>query len=151
VIFSKPVRRTRGGRFAVSLSPDERTVLRRLPADLKAMLAEPDDPSLRRLFPAAYQDDADKEQEFRRLMQSDLVEHHAAALDILSETAEASELSEEEALAWLSALNQLRLVLGTRLDVREDDDPGEGRSPEHQLYFYLGYLQEQVVAALGAG
>jgi len=69
VIFSKPVRRTRGGRFAVSLSPDERTVLRRLPADLKAMLAEPDDPSLRRLFPAAYQDDADKEQEFRRLMQ----------------------------------------------------------------------------------
>ena len=147
-MFSRPVRRTRGGRFAINLSADERAILRQLPADLKVMLAEPDDPGLRRLFPPAYRDDDEKQEEFRRLMQSDLVEHHAAALDVMSRTADAKELSEEEALAWLSSLNQLRLVLGTRLDVSESDDLERAASPEHQLYYYLGYLQEHVVGAL---
>lgn len=146
--FSRPVRRTRQGRISVNLPAGERQVLRRLPADLKEMFSQPDDPGLRRLFPPAYSDDQEAAEEYRRLMQADLIERHAAALDTLARTADASELSEEEATAWLSALNQLRLVLGTRLDVSEDDDPREMRSPEHQLYLYLGYLQEHVVEAL---
>ncbi|MGH9077036.1 MAG: DUF2017 family protein [Acidimicrobiales bacterium] len=143
-----PVRRNRRGRFVLTLSDGERAVLAQLPADLKALLADPDDPSLRRLFPAAYGDDAERSEEFRRLMQADLVERHAAALDVMAGTARATELSEDEAGAWLSALNQLRLVLGTRLDVSEDDDPARATTPERQMYYYLGYLQESVVDAL---
>jgi hypothetical protein len=124
-------------------------MLRQLPAELKALLAEPDDPGLRRLFPPAYSDDDEASAEYRRLMQSDLLEHHAAALDTLERTSDATELSPDEAQAWLSALNQLRLVLGTRLDVSEDDDPTTMESPEQQIYYYLGYLQEHVVDALG--
>lgn len=147
--FSRPLRRTRQGRYALNLSPGERAMLRQLPAELKALLAEPDDPGLRRLFPPAYTDDKEAEAEYRRLMQSDLLERHTAALDTLERTAEAAELSPDEVMAWLSALNQLRLVLGTRLDVSEDGDPDQMSSPEHNVYYYLGYLQENVVEALG--
>ena len=55
--------------------------------------------------------------------------------------------------AWLTALNDLRLVLGTRLEVSEDsllgdlpeDDP---RAPDLALYAYLSWLQEQVIEAM---
>lgn len=144
----RPLRRNRQGRFVLNLSPGERSLLRQLPAELKVLLAEPDDPGLRRLFPPAYSDDDEASAEYRRLMQSDLLEHHAAALDTLERTSDATELSAGEALAWLSALNQLRLVLGTRLDVSEDDDPNLLESHEQQIYYYLGYLQEHVVDAL---
>jgi hypothetical protein len=146
--FARPVRRNRSGRITVNLSADERRVLGRLPDDLKAMFANPDDPALRRLFPPAYANDEQATAEYRRLMQSDLVERHGAALDVLTSTAGATELTEEEATAWMQALNQLRLVLGTRLDIDEDANPRDLQSPEHRLYFYLGYLQEQVVQAL---
>ena len=61
----------------------------------------------------------------------------------------------EEAQAWLTALNDLRLVLGTRLDVSDEslledlaeDDP---RAPELALYAYLSWLQEQLVEALSS-
>lgn len=150
MIFSRPVRRNRQGRFSVHLSDGERALLRQLPAELKAVLTTEEaigDPALRRLFPPAYENDEAKAEEYRRLMQADLVERHAAALDTLERTAGADDLSEDETVAWMNALNQLRLVLGTRLDVTEDDDP-RAADPEHQLYYYLGYLQEHVVRAL---
>jgi Domain of unknown function (DUF2017) len=114
------------------------------------MLANPDDPLLRRLFPPAYTDDDQASAEYRRLMTEDLVERHQASLDILERTAGATELSEEEVTAWMGALNQLRLVLGTSLDVSEEDDPAALTSPQHQLYYFLGALQELVVDALSS-
>jgi hypothetical protein len=58
--------------------------------------------------------------------------------------------------AWLRALNDLRLVLGTRLDVTEDTflEPVDRRDPDAQalaVYAYLGWLQEQVVEATQVG
>ncbi len=51
-----------------------------------------------------------------------------------------------------SALNDIRLVIGTKLDVSEDpsfeisdDDPD---APAFAIYAYLGWLLEQVVDAL---
>jgi hypothetical protein len=46
-------------------------------------------------------------------------------------------------------------VLGTRLDVTEDDygrelDESDPRMPAFALYGYLGYLQESVVEALSS-
>ena len=62
-------------------------------------------------------------------------------------------LTAEEADAWLRGLNDLRLVLGTRLDVTEETDfeleldSGE-RGRELAVYGYLTWLQEQFVEAL---
>ncbi len=149
MFLNRVVRRTRHGRYQINLGPDERTMLRTLPADLRERLADPDDPGLRRLFPPAYGSDEQRAAEYRRLMQDDLVERHRQSLDVLEATADATDLSEEDMLAWLNALNQIRLVLGTRLDVSEEDDPGaDPRSPEEAVYHFLGALQELVVEAL---
>ncbi len=151
MLFSRPpVRRDRRGRYQVNLSAPERQLLALLPGQLAELLAEPDDPALRRLFPPAYSEptDAEHEDEYRRLMQEDLLERHRAALDTLARTADATQLSEEELLAWLHSLNSLRLVLGTRLDVTEDDDPADTSTPERQVYLLLGWLEESVVEAL---
>lgn len=146
----RPVRRTRQGRYQLHLSPAERELLRLLPEQLATLLSDPTDPSLVRLFPPAYHDpgDAEREEEYRRLMVEDLVERQREALSVLASTAEADELSEEQLSAWMRSLNSLRLVLGTRLDVSEDDDPAAATTPEQQVYLFLGYLEEHVVEAL---
>ena len=145
---------TGDGSFALRLSEEERALLRVLPVELRSLLeARPDDPGLRRLFPPAYDDEQD-EAAYRELMGSELLDGRRRALDVLAETAKAERLTGEQAQAWLTALNDLRLVLGTRLDVSDEsllqvaeDDP---RAPELALYAYLSWLQEQLVEALSS-
>jgi hypothetical protein len=150
-MFSRrPIRRTRRGRYALTLGADERELLRVLPGQMKAVLTDIDDPGLRRLFPPAYSSPEHREQadEYRRLMTDDLIQRHREALDVLERTAGADELSAEEVEGWMRSLNSLRLVLGTRLGVTEDDDVTTQMSNEYALYYFLGYLQECAVAAL---
>ncbi len=131
--FRKTIHRTREGHFELRLSREERRLLRELPAELRSLLeGDSDDPSLRRLFPPAYDGDASAEAEYRQLMHGELLGRHREAR--------------------LGALNDLRLVLGTRLGVAEElyeeeinpDDPG---SAELGIYLYLTWLQEQLVEA----
>jgi hypothetical protein len=146
------IRRTREGDFDVRLSPQERRLLRELPAQLRALLDQSaDDPSLRRLFPPAYDADAAADAEYRELMHGELLARHRDALTVLEQTADRERLDEDQVDAWLAALNDLRLVLGTRLGVteemyEEEIDDDSGRS-ELGVYLYLTWLQEQFVAA----
>ncbi|MBV9933621.1 MAG: DUF2017 family protein [Actinobacteria bacterium] len=149
------IKRTRKGDFQLRLPLEERDLLRSLPGQLRELLGT-DDPSLHRLFPPAYKDDAEHEDEYRRLMGGDLEDRHRQALTVMEETIDAERLDEDQLTGWLGALNQLRLVLGTRLDVTEDMyeremDPDDPRAPAFALYGYLGWLQEQAVAALSGG
>ncbi|HEY2939672.1 MAG TPA: DUF2017 family protein [Gaiellaceae bacterium] len=149
------IERTAEGDFRLSLPQPERELLRHLRAELEQLLdAAPEDPSLRRLFPPAYDDEAD-ETEYRRLMRDELLGGRRRALRVLEETAGHDRLSADEAQAWLTALNDLRLVLGTRLEVSEETlldglDPDDPRAPELALYAYLSWLQEQLVEAIGS-
>src|SRR5919201_1851514 len=119
-VFRQAIRRTRDGDFELRLSSEERELLRRLPVQLSSLLEEaPADPSLRRLFPPAYDGDADAEAEYRHLMHGELLGKHREALVVLQETTDRDRLRSDEAHAWLTALNDLRLVLGTRLGVTE--------------------------------
>jgi hypothetical protein len=149
------VRRVGPDEFELRLPDEERSVLRSLPAQLRALLEDPspgDDPARGRLFPPAYWDDPERDSEFQRLMHDDLVASKLAAAEIVESTVDSNRLSGDELVAWMGALNDLRLVLGTRLDVTEDpaDAPAEDapEAPAYALYSYLGWLQEQVVAAL---
>jgi hypothetical protein len=150
VIDRRRVRRTRAGSYQLRLPAEERDLLRALPGHMREML-ESDDPSLRRLFPPAYVDDPEREADYRSLMRGDLLDRRQAALATVEQTIDATVLDEEQLTGWLAALNDLRLVIGTRLEVSEDmeepddDDPS---APAYALYHYLGWLQEQVVAAL---
>ena len=153
-MFSQqPIERTRNGDFRLRLSDAERQLLRELPAQLLALLtADPEDPSLRRLRPTAYEDDLEAEDEFRRLMDGELLENRREALLVLVDTAARDRLTAEELDAWLRALTDLRLAVGTRLDVTEDTyareiDPRDPQAYELSVFAYLSWLQEAAVEA----
>jgi hypothetical protein len=152
-MFERPVEPDRDGGFRLRLSDGERELLRTLPGELRALLgSERNDPGLRRLFPPAYERDEEGEAEYRRLMADELLEGRRAALRLVEETADRDRLTAEELDGWLRALNDLRLVLGTRLDVTEETyeveiDPAHPQAYELSVYAYLTWLQEQLVEA----
>ena len=172
-------RRRRGG-VTLTVPVEEAPVLRGLleqlaelvapeePADpdpLAAMVgigtstSVPDDPVLARLFPAAYGDDTEAAAEFRRYTETSLrqrkLDNVRAALASLDEPGRERPLDEATTMAWLGALNDLRLALGTRLDVHEDwtaqyaalppDDPARAAL---ELYDWLSWLEESLVRCL---
>jgi hypothetical protein len=143
------------GGYILNLPPEERALLRSLPAQFRAVL-QTDDPNLRRIFPPAYTDDDDANDEFQRLMREELLEGKLVALAIVEETAGADHLTGEQLEGWLGALESLRLFLGTQLDVTDETyamelDPDDPSAPALALYSYLSWLQEQAVEALSSG
>ncbi|HET7067176.1 MAG TPA: DUF2017 domain-containing protein [Nocardioides sp.] len=130
----------------------------------------PDDPVLARLFPTAYADDEEAAAEFRRFTEGTLRDGKAGGAATVIDTLEEAglppqldeqklvidvELDEPTALVWLKSFTDLRLALGTRLDVEQDDEafwqalPDEDpRSQAHDIYEWIGALQETLVDAL---
>ena len=125
-------------------------MLRGLAPQFVELLDDPSQPVLERLFPPAYSspEHIEQQDEYRRLMQEDLVDRHREELELLASTAGAETLTEEQLLAWTRALNSLRLVLGTYLDVSEDDDRDAPESPEEAMYQWLTYILGEAIEAL---
>ena len=93
--------RAAGGGVELRLGNEERALLMGLAAELRALLdGAPDDPSLRRLFPPAYDDEAD-ERGYRELTGDSLLDGRREALELLSRTADRQQLTAQEADAWL--------------------------------------------------
>jgi hypothetical protein len=138
--------------------------------------SRPTDPVVLRLFPDAYRDDTEAADEFRRFTERGLREAKAgAAAAVLASLAAAGpvesdepadagqekiqlSLDPDEADAWLRTLTDLRLALGTRLGVEEGDDErwktlpdDDPRRQVHDVYDWLGWVQETLVRALSAG
>jgi hypothetical protein len=153
VFVPPPIERTPDGDYRLQLSESERDLLASLPAELAARIdADTADPDLRRLFPPAYDKDEESEDEYRRLMREELLSGRREALQVLAETAQSERLTGEQLDAWLRALTDLRLALGTRLDVTEETydqeiDPKHPQAFELAVFAYLSWLQEQAVAA----
>jgi len=153
-----PVRRGRRGDFELHLSSNERSVLGELPQQLRSLLEHEDpttDPAMARLYPPAYDDDPIRNLEYERLAGDDLTSQRLASIARMEATLDADRLSEDDVLAWLGVLNDLRLVLGTRLEVTEetteDDFPsGDPRAEAFGLYVYLTWLVDAIVSALSA-
>ncbi|MGY0486275.1 DUF2017 domain-containing protein [Streptomyces sp. WG-D5] len=139
----------------------------------------PSDAVLRRLFPDAYggpaADDGDVESadearvhsaEFRRFTENDLragKREDALAvirsLDTLGPAGDGGavlKLSQGESVQWMRALNDLRLAIGTRLDITDEEDTDllyrlpddDARKPMVMAYLWLGGLQETLVETL---
>ena len=153
MIFDRDrVKRRGAGRYEVKLRPSERVLMGDLVVQLREqLLASTDDPSVRRLFPPAYPDDPERDAGYQVLTRDELLEHRLAALDTVEGSLDGDELDDAGLTGWMSTLNSLRLVLGTRLDVDEelpalaDDDP---MAPAYAVYEYLGWLLSQVVDVL---
>lgn len=129
---------------------------------IEGSASPPQDPALARLFPDAYPDDVEASADFRRFTERSLRELKVAnaetALDTLRRSGEKVTLSAAEATAWLGTLTDIRLALGSRLEITEDsleelaglpdDDP---RSASFHVYDWLTFLQESLVQALLPG
>jgi hypothetical protein len=125
-------------------------LLKSLPRQAES-LVDHEEPSATRLFPVAYPGDEAAQSDYRDLMGAQLVERHRHVLDALASTVDAETLDLEQLQEWLAAVEVLRLLLGTQLDVSEDmvdvdrDDP---RSTQFGVYQYLSMLQSEIVDAL---
>ncbi|MBO1337734.1 DUF2017 domain-containing protein [Streptomyces sp. VRA16 Mangrove soil] len=138
----------------------------------------PADPVLRRLFPDAYggpgapDDEASQAEldahssEFRRFTENDLragkredalaVVRSLDALTSADSGGAVLKLTPPESVQWMRALNDLRLAIGTRLDITDEEDtdllyrlPDEDpRKPMVMAYLWLGGLQETLVETL---
>jgi hypothetical protein len=165
--LSPTIKRIGRDRFRVRLGAEEVAILRGLPDQLRSVLAQGEaDPVLERLFPPAYlePEDAERDTDYRRLVHDDLLKEKLANLEVVTSTlARGStsvrrwsvDLSQDEAMAWLGVLNDLRLALGVRLGITEDFDgevdESDPRAPGLHLLSYLGWLEEHLVEALASG
>lgn len=138
------------GGYRLQLRRVERDLLQRLPAQALALIDE-EHPSTVALFPTAYPDDPEAEAEFRRSVGPELLQGRRQALQTLVATADRAMLGEGELEGWLQALEVLRLVLGSQLQVHQDmaePPPGDPRAPVFAVYQYLSALQDEAVQVL---
>ncbi|CAN5888976.1 DUF2017 domain-containing protein [soil metagenome] len=141
-----------------------------------APLPRPDDPVLARLLPDAYRDDEAEASDFRRYTEPGLRDQKASnAAAVIASLSEAGadldvagpaggaaggagvdvELDADGVDAWLRCLTDVRLALGTRLEVAEDDEARWEQLPDedpakamHDVYDWLGFVQETLLRAL---
>jgi Domain of unknown function (DUF2017) len=155
--FIPPIERVGDG-FVFNIGDDERQLVARLLTELSQLLmGESDDPRLIRIFPPAYHlaDDADADAEYQRLMREDLVASRLSGIATVNLSLQSpGPVDEETMTSFVQAINGLRLVLGTMLDVVEDHDPDDIDEDdplvsEHHLYNFLSWLLDWAVQALG--
>jgi uncharacterized protein DUF2017 len=136
--------------------------------DFSGPTTVPDDPVLARLFPTAYRDDEEAAGDFRRFTEGTLRDGKAAAASSIIDTLEEAglpaepedglfidvELDRPSALTWMRSLTDMRLAIATRLGVEEGDDEvwaslpdDDPRAQVHDIYDWLGFLQETLVQA----
>ena len=136
---------------------EEGDLIRRLLCEMQSLLVGPsDNPALVRVFPAAYHlpEHAEHDAEYQRLMREELVASRLVGIDTVTAALAAKPpLDEAQVSALMQGLNGLRLVLGTVLDLSEDDDPDDiadddPRAGEHQLYSFLSWLLEWTVRTM---
>ena len=155
--------------------------LARLEAEtMRARTEEPRDSATKRLFPPASEND-EEAGEYRRLTQANLAESHIANLSALRASLEAAGdiggegphdeivIERADALAWLKALNLIRLVLADRMGIENDGDfealqllcsndleeveaePGvAGMEFLATLYEFTSWLQATLIGALNS-
>jgi len=165
-------------RLVASFDEQEAVVLRGLVGEVQQMLAgrtadnpadelaaltgirtgpstRPDDRVLARLLPDFTTEDADLAAGLRSLHEPELIEAKTAAATLVLDTLPAGggrvELQPDQGDVWLTALNDVRLALGTALDVSEDmpeqlpsDDP---RASHLGVYHWLTFVQDGLVQA----
>lgn len=148
------------GTVRVRLSDDDRQVMEWLLPQLRSSLVggvtvegEVPEP-LRRLFPTAHPEDPEAESDYQRLMRDQLLAGRLDALDAVEATLSAEQLGDEQVDQWMGVVNDLRLTIGTVLDVSEDDDveidPDDPDAAARFAYDYLtGMLAELVDARMG--
>ena len=160
----KPFRLARGGDVVARMEPAEVGIVSLLLDQLEQLLdADADDvggdPVMARLLPDGHRGDPELAADYRDLTEASLRSGKADDLATVRATlpVEGGEvrLDADQAAAWLRTSNDLRLALGTRLEISEDTEPPEEITGEEDqqlaVYYWLTALQGSLVDALVAG
>ena len=155
--------RARGADVVARLDPAEATVVGLLLDQLEQLLAADaedvgDDPVLARLLPEGHRADPEIAADYREMTESALRGGKADDLAVVRATLPADggevRLDADQAASWLRSTNDLRLALGTRLDIGEDTEPPEEITGEEDqqlaVYYWLTAMQGSLVDALVA-
>jgi hypothetical protein len=158
----KPFRR-KGEDVVARLDRAEVQILGLLLDQLEQLLAADDDlasdPVLARLLPEGHRGDPELAADYRELTQETLRGGKADDLATVRATLPTGggelRLDGDQAGAWLRTSNDLRLALGTRLEITEDTEPPEDPSSDEgqqlAVYYWLTGLQGSLIDALAAG
>ncbi len=172
----------RFGRYTAVFEPAEATLISDLVDQVRQMLAgrraeastdplaqvtgmvmapasAPADPALARLLPDFHASDAEFAAGMRMLHEPDLIALKDASavkmLDSLPRGGGTVHLDADDAQAWVATLNDVRLALGIRLEITDDDyEPAADADPEGMemaifaAYRWLSAVQDSLVTAL---
>jgi hypothetical protein len=152
------VEQSGGDAVRLRLDREEAEVLRKLVDEMLTLLheEESDDPVTKRLFPDAY-DSPDDAAAYRELVSNQLRASKISSLkavrnDLADDEIDVT-LSGEAAGAWLTAITDLRLALGTRLEMTEEKmaqeiDPQDPHASSYAILHWLGWIQESMLHAM---
>jgi hypothetical protein len=124
----------------------------------------PDDPVLSRLLPEFHRPDPDAPSDrrvdlngaLRSLHEPEIIDAKLAAGAIVLQTVPEQGgrivLTPEQADAWLASLNDVRLTLGTLLEIDDDTperfEPADPRAPRLDVYHWLTWMQDSLLQAM---
>ncbi|MCZ2828694.1 DUF2017 family protein [Modestobacter sp. VKM Ac-2986] len=159
----RPFRR-KGDVLVAKLVAAEVDIVSLLLDQLEQLLAaDPDDtggdPVVERLLPPGHVGDPEMAADYRDLTEAGLRSGKADDLAMVRATLpfEGGEvrLDADQARAWLRTTNDLRLALGTRLEITAEteppDDPAGEEGSQLAVYYWLTAVQGSLIDALVAG
>jgi hypothetical protein len=147
----------------MQLEDFEVDLLETLRTALKSALetGDPQDPVVRRLFPATVTGDDEADVDLRGMIHEDLLRDRLVGLEALLDILERAkgrgravrvELVDEEPLLVLGVLNDLRLAIGAQVGIeqldREQVDPKGPTAYRLAVMDHLAWLQEQLLRVL---
>ncbi|HEX6287120.1 MAG TPA: DUF2017 family protein [Acidimicrobiia bacterium] len=139
------------GKIEVRLSSEERLFLGDVLPLLAGIGARGSDPAADRLQVPVYLDDPEANEEWWRLMGSDLDAGRRSDRAVFERTISTEgtvALSNAEADAVLRVLNEARLALGARFGIDVEEDHDELPEESRQVLDYLGWIQEELTLEL---
>ncbi|MGH3908227.1 MAG: DUF2017 domain-containing protein [Pseudonocardiaceae bacterium] len=171
--------RRRGGLVVATLSEQEAGLLRGLVGQVRDMLGAriaatpqdelaeltgittgpttaPEDRVLARLLPDFHREDSALSGGMRSLHEPELLAEKDGVAGVVLDTCPPNggriRITDEQAQAWLTALNDVRLALGVLLEVTEDmpDElpPDDPRAQHLGVYHWLTWVQESLIQAV---
>ncbi len=146
-------KRTGDDRVAVRIPEDWRLLVSSVAGQLGELMDDPDADAVRRLFPPAYLDDSERDAGYQILSRDSLIDGRLAAAQTVHDTAFNDRLSWDELGCWMRVVADARLVLGTTLDISEDEDPVDLDDPDagpYHVYYLLSYLLELIVEVMSS-
>ena len=141
-----------GDRYEIHFPPLLKKILNEQAAQLKNELSSETDlhPNLMRLNPPASLNDFQRAIDFNSLHNFSIRNTHLTNLQILIDTENEANVTEDAVASIAQAINSIRLFLGTELGIDQGDTDNIllNQSGSYHLYLLLGYLLDEIVTVI---